>query len=53
MMNEKFKKGVQRARVFSWQRAAQRTLEVYQSVAQARLIPSARSTAKTTPEQGL
>ena len=46
-------KGLQRARVFSWQRAAQRTLEVYLAVAQARLIPSSHSTTKTTPEQGL
>lgn len=46
-------KGLQRARVFSWQRAAQRTLEVYRTVVQARPIRSSPSTTKTTPEQGL
>ncbi|MCB0049455.1 MAG: glycosyltransferase family 4 protein, partial [Caldilinea sp.] len=45
-------KGLQRARVFSWQRAAQRTLEVYRTVVEARPIPSSRSATKTTPEQG-
>jgi glycosyltransferase involved in cell wall biosynthesis len=46
------KKGLQRACVFSWERAAHRTLDVYRKVAEPRRASPQQATA-TTPEQGL
>jgi len=45
-------KGLQRARVFSWERAARRTLDVYRKVAEPRRAATQPTTA-TTPEKGL
>jgi glycosyltransferase involved in cell wall biosynthesis len=45
-------KGLQRARVFSWERAAHRTLDVYRKVAEPRRA-SSQQPAATTPEKGL
>lgn len=45
-------KGLQRARVFSWERAAHRTLDVYRKVAEPRRA-STQQPAATTPEKGL
>lgn len=45
-------KGLQRARIFSWDRAARRTLDVYRKVAEPRRASSQRAAA-TTPENGL
>jgi glycosyltransferase involved in cell wall biosynthesis len=39
-------KGLQRARTFSWDKAAQRTLEVYRQVAAARTAPAKPSTPR-------
>ena len=39
-------KGMQRARTFSWERAAQRTLEVYRHVVAAQRVPAARPTRR-------
>lgn len=44
-------KGLQRARVFSWERAAARTLDVYRKVAEPRRATSRQPAA--TPEKGL
>lgn len=45
-------KGLQRARVFSWERAARRTLDVYRKVAEPQRAAS-QPAAATTPEKGL
>ena len=42
-------KGLQRARIFSWEKAARRTLDVYRQVVAARRVP-ARRPAPTTHE---
>ena len=39
-------KGLQRARTFSWEKAAQRTLEVYRQVVAARTAPASSPTAQ-------
>jgi glycosyltransferase involved in cell wall biosynthesis len=46
-------KGLQRARTFSWERAARRTLDVYRKVAEPQRTSSQRPAATTTPENGL
>jgi glycosyltransferase involved in cell wall biosynthesis len=45
-------KGLQRARVFSWERAARRTLDVYRKVAEPRRA-APQPAAAATPEKGL
>jgi glycosyltransferase involved in cell wall biosynthesis len=45
-------KGLRRARVFSWDRAARRTLDVYRQVAEPHRAAS-QQPAATTPEKGL
>jgi len=45
-------KGMQRARTFSWDRAARRTLDVYRKVTEPQRASSHRQAA-TTPENGL
>lgn len=45
-------KGLQRARIFSWDRAARRTLDVYRQVAEPHRAAS-QQPAATTPEKGL
>ncbi len=49
---EMSEKGLQRARVFSWERAARRTLDVYRKVV-APQRATAQQPAATTPEKGL
>ncbi|MCS6825010.1 MAG: glycosyltransferase family 4 protein [Caldilinea sp.] len=45
-------KGLRRARIFSWERAARRTLDVYRQVAEPHRAAS-QQPAATTPEKGL
>jgi len=44
-------KGFQRARTFSWEKAAQRTLDIYRKVVAARKAPAARAPARTNETQ--
>jgi glycosyltransferase involved in cell wall biosynthesis len=40
-------KGLQRAQIFSWEKAARRTLEIYRQVVEARRAPAARTATRT------
>jgi glycosyltransferase involved in cell wall biosynthesis len=43
-------KGLQRARTFSWEKAARRTLEIYRQVVQARTLPAPQPAAQSAPQ---